>query len=360
MRKEGISIWHIVLVLFFTIMYCNYYGDMGDAFPAFCVSCLIWGFLCFVFDYLKDKYSDLKNEDRERKENRRKHSKLLIGLKINKTQWKEFSDSKREKYRNYYFKLEKIKEEIIYKRYWKNELAKDIIKKEFEKELELLSLQQIIELIEKDELEKESKRLDKERKHNEEINRFNVEVEQFKKKQKNIKRKNDIKLKIQQTEENEIKLRKERKLAKEKEETERNLKQIEEQKKEEQKRIEEIKRKKIIEERKKQEKERYKEYYKGQQREKEERKKWASEAIEEMIKSGEIDGNVSSDRKRTISSNVKEIVYVRDKGCCVTCGSKENIEYDHVIPFSKGGSNSVNNIQLLCLKCNRSKSNKIM
>ena len=44
----------------------------------------------------------------------------------------------------------------------------------------------------------------------------------------------------------------------------------------------------------------------------------------------------------------------------INTGSKENIEFDHIIPFSKGGSNSVNNIQLLCLKCNRAKSNKIM
>ncbi|ARN79353.1 hypothetical protein BST97_03355 [Nonlabens spongiae] len=66
-----------------------------------------------------------------------------------------------------------------------------------------------------------------------------------------------------------------------------------------------------------------------------------------------------SNRNRTIPSHVKETVFTRDKGCCVSCGSNQDIEFDHIIPFSKGGSNSIKNIQLLCLKCNRRKSNKI-
>ena len=48
----------------------------------------------------------------------------------------------------------------------------------------------------------------------------------------------------------------------------------------------------------------------------------------------------------------------RDQGQCIECGSKENIEYDHIIPWSKGGGNTARNIQLLCQKCNRNKSDK--
>ena len=44
---------------------------------------------------------------------------------------------------------------------------------------------------------------------------------------------------------------------------------------------------------------------------------------------------------------------------CVQCGSKENIEFDHIIPHSKGGSNTYRNIQLLCERCNSEKSAKI-
>lgn len=62
---------------------------------------------------------------------------------------------------------------------------------------------------------------------------------------------------------------------------------------------------------------------------------------------------------RTISSKVKRIVYNRDNGKCTLCNSTTNLEYDHVIPFSKGGSTTELNIQLLCRSCNRSKLNYI-
>jgi len=62
---------------------------------------------------------------------------------------------------------------------------------------------------------------------------------------------------------------------------------------------------------------------------------------------------------RRISQKVKDLVWNRDGGKCVNCNSKFNLEFDHIIPFSKGGSNTYRNIQLLCEKCNRQKKNKI-
>lgn len=61
-------------------------------------------------------------------------------------------------------------------------------------------------------------------------------------------------------------------------------------------------------------------------------------------------------RSRRISEEVKLEVWKRDEGRCVSCNSQEWIEYDHIIPFSKGGSNTARNIQLLCESCNRTKS----
>ena len=58
---------------------------------------------------------------------------------------------------------------------------------------------------------------------------------------------------------------------------------------------------------------------------------------------------------RTIPQDVKIAVTVRDQGRCVYCGSMEDLHYDHKIPWSKGGANTVNNIQLLCGTCNRRK-----
>ncbi len=63
--------------------------------------------------------------------------------------------------------------------------------------------------------------------------------------------------------------------------------------------------------------------------------------------------------RHSIPKAVKQEVWQRDGGKCVECGSKENLEYDHIIPISKGGANTARNIQLLCEKHNRSKSDKI-
>jgi len=65
-------------------------------------------------------------------------------------------------------------------------------------------------------------------------------------------------------------------------------------------------------------------------------------------------------KRRPIPGDVKIFVWRRDGGRCVKCGSQEKLEYDHIIPLSKGGSNTARNIQLLCEKCNRSKGANIV
>jgi len=62
---------------------------------------------------------------------------------------------------------------------------------------------------------------------------------------------------------------------------------------------------------------------------------------------------------RAIPQGVKDKVWNRDVGRCVLCGSNELIEFDHIIPFSKGGANTYRNIQILCQSCNRTKSDSI-
>ena len=64
-------------------------------------------------------------------------------------------------------------------------------------------------------------------------------------------------------------------------------------------------------------------------------------------------------RSRRITQKVKDNVWNRDGGRCVECDSNENLEFDHIIPHSKGGANTYRNIQLLCQDCNRTKSAKI-
>lgn len=64
-------------------------------------------------------------------------------------------------------------------------------------------------------------------------------------------------------------------------------------------------------------------------------------------------------KSRKISQEVRVMVWQRDQGRCVECGASEYLEFDHIIPFSKGGANTEANIQLLCRNCNLRKSNKI-
>jgi len=70
--------------------------------------------------------------------------------------------------------------------------------------------------------------------------------------------------------------------------------------------------------------------------------------------------NVSgAHQRKTISKDVKKDVWNRDDGKCIQCGSNENLEFDHIIPVSRGGANTFRNIQLLCEECNREKSDNI-
>jgi hypothetical protein len=63
--------------------------------------------------------------------------------------------------------------------------------------------------------------------------------------------------------------------------------------------------------------------------------------------------------REQIPEDVRMYVWRRDNGRCVKCNSDKNLEFDHIIPISKGGSNTERNIQLLCSDCNKKKSNAI-
>jgi hypothetical protein len=71
--------------------------------------------------------------------------------------------------------------------------------------------------------------------------------------------------------------------------------------------------------------------------------------------SPEFSNSIRQPNRQAIPSEVRREVWRRDGGKCVKCGSRENLEYDHIIPVVKGGSNTARNIELLCEVCNRSK-----
>jgi hypothetical protein len=66
------------------------------------------------------------------------------------------------------------------------------------------------------------------------------------------------------------------------------------------------------------------------------------------------------DHNRMIPTSVKLEVWKRDKGRCVQCGSTDNLHFDHILPYSKGGTSlKAENIQLLCARHNLIKHDKI-
>lgn len=69
--------------------------------------------------------------------------------------------------------------------------------------------------------------------------------------------------------------------------------------------------------------------------------------------------NSLNTRRESIPDDVKLFVWQRDNGRCVKCGSEQKLEFDHIIPVAKGGSNTARNLQILCEDCNRSKGANI-
>jgi len=65
-------------------------------------------------------------------------------------------------------------------------------------------------------------------------------------------------------------------------------------------------------------------------------------------------------RSRIIPSAIKLTVWQRDGGRCVLCGAKDELHFDHIVPYAKGGTSpDAENMQLLCMRHNLEKSARI-
>ena len=68
---------------------------------------------------------------------------------------------------------------------------------------------------------------------------------------------------------------------------------------------------------------------------------------------------------RYITEATQNQVRQRAKLLCEYCHASEQWQYvsftvDHVVPLTKGGANSIDNLALACFHCNRQKSDKIV
>lgn len=64
--------------------------------------------------------------------------------------------------------------------------------------------------------------------------------------------------------------------------------------------------------------------------------------------------------RQVIPDHVKLLVWARDGGACVRCGATTDLHFDHIIPFSRGGGDDAENIQLLCRTCNLAKGPRLV
>jgi len=81
-----------------------------------------------------------------------------------------------------------------------------------------------------------------------------------------------------------------------------------------------------------------------------------------FVQSGATETKESRSEGRRVPQDVMLKVVRRDNHICQLCYQyvpDDQIEFDHIIPFSKGGPTTVENLRLLCRTCNRNKSNSL-
>ncbi|WP_334290864.1 HNH endonuclease [Oribacterium sp. P6A1] len=73
----------------------------------------------------------------------------------------------------------------------------------------------------------------------------------------------------------------------------------------------------------------------------------------------------AKEQRALMTNKLRQFIKKRDNYNCRFCGNSTHkepnllLEIDHIIPVAKGGLTEENNLQTLCWKCNRNKSDKI-
>lgn len=63
--------------------------------------------------------------------------------------------------------------------------------------------------------------------------------------------------------------------------------------------------------------------------------------------------------REPISKKLRKAVYERDRYRCVECGATDHLSLDHIIPWSLGGEDTMENLQTMCRSCNSRKGNRL-
>lgn len=82
------------------------------------------------------------------------------------------------------------------------------------------------------------------------------------------------------------------------------------------------------------------------------RKKAEARAAKIALRGGRV-------HRTSIPEGIKAFVFDRDEHACRRCGATEDLTLDHVHPWSVGGPDTPDNLQVLCRPCNSSKGDRV-
>lgn len=68
---------------------------------------------------------------------------------------------------------------------------------------------------------------------------------------------------------------------------------------------------------------------------------------------------IVADGRQPLPRPLRAAVLARDGHRCVKCGATESLAIDHIYPWSLGGEDSLDNLQVLCRPCNSKKGAKV-
>ena len=72
-------------------------------------------------------------------------------------------------------------------------------------------------------------------------------------------------------------------------------------------------------------------------------------------------GQIQSKEQReamALNKKARPILLVKYNNSCADCGATENLQVDHIVAISNGGSTDIGNLQILCKPCNQKKGGK--
>ena len=80
-----------------------------------------------------------------------------------------------------------------------------------------------------------------------------------------------------------------------------------------------------------------------------------SQEINEQVESHQVVAQQvkKEPKNRYISKSMRYRVWKRDRRQCQICGSRLNLQFDHIKPLALGGDSSFENLRLLCFQCNQ-------